>query len=257
MQLAFHWYGFLVGLGVVVAVMLFEWLMKKESLTFSLNALALWLFIPGIIGARLYHLITDWQLYQEKPFAEMLAIWNGGIGVIGALLGGAVGLYFFLLTQKQWGKRWVILDLFALCIPFAQAVGRFGNFFNQELYGVSTTLPWGIAIDARHLLPGLDVTARYHPLFLYESLLMVSLGTVLWLLYTKRWQNVGSGVYIGVYLAYYSMVRFLLEFLRVESSRVSLTFVEWLTVAQWMMAVLFLLGVSVLFVRIQKKEKAI
>lgn len=256
-QLQFHWYGFFVGCGVMVAVLLFEWLMKQEKLHFSLNWLALWLFIPGVIGARLYHLMTDWQLYKQASLVELLAVWNGGIGVIGALLGGVVGLMFFLRTQQLWEKQWIIFDMLALCIPIAQAIGRWGNFFNQELYGVATTLPWGISIQASHLLSGFDPTARYHPLFLYESIVMLLLGCALWALYYKKWWGgLGSGLYVAVYGMYYAMARFLLEFLRVESSRIGIPVLNWLTTAQWMMIVLFFVSLSLLVFRMrQTKER--
>lgn len=247
MILQFHWYGFLVGLGITSAVLLFEKVAEDQRLSLSLNKLLLWSIVPGIIGARVYHLVTDWSLYSNAPWFELLAVWNGGVGVIGAVIGGVVGLGLFLRFEKKEKEFWKILDIAALCVPVAQAIGRWGNFFNQELYGNATELRIGISIQKEHLLPGLDPNLRYHPLFLYESVLMTLCATLLFILYKKELLGkVGKGKYFAFYAMYYSVVRFLLEFLRVESTRITMGFWDIFTVAQWVMCLVFVGSVMML-----------
>src|SRR3989344_4355529 len=200
----FHLYGLLIGIGIVVAVEIIQRIWEKEQIKVSFYPVLATTLISGIIGARIYHLITDGQLYAQASVWEMVAVWNGGIGVIGALIGGILGLTIYLLVNKKIKYSWAILDAVVLGIPFAQAIGRWGNFFNQELYGLPTTLPWGIQIQ-----PGI----RFHPLFLYESLLMAGFGLIMWVIYRKRVKQVGQGWYFGYYLIWYSLVRFGLEFL--------------------------------------------
>ncbi|MEO8581529.1 MAG: prolipoprotein diacylglyceryl transferase [Patescibacteria group bacterium] len=251
----FHLYGFFVGLGIATALLLFEKVAEKEKLGLPINQLTVWMIIPGIVGARVYHLVTDWQLYTQASFWDLIAVWNGGIGIIGALIGGVIGLWCFLYVQKKVEKIWLIGDMCALSLPFGQAIGRWGNFFNQELYGVATSLPWGIHISAEHLLPGLDLNARYHPLFLYESLAMVSFGVLIWWMYRKKaLGDVGTGKYLAVYGMYYAVIRFLLEFLRIESSRGSVFPLSILTTAQWMMVGVFVVS-TVLFYWQHKNEQ--
>lgn len=242
MPFQFHLYGFFVGLGITIAILLFEKVAEKEKLDLSINHLALWIIIPGLIGARVYHLITDWELYGQASFIDLIAVWHGGLGFIGALLGGMIGLLIYLFINKKIGKFWLILDISALVIHIAQAIGRLGNFFNQELYGVATDLPWGIKIEANNLLPGMNPNSRYHPLFIYESLAMIIFGFSIWMMYqTKSLGKLGTGRYFAIYGIYYAGVRFLLEFLRVDSSRFSSLPLSIFSTAQWMMVGLFVI----------------
>lgn len=247
MPFQFHLYGFFVGLGITIAILLFEKVAEKEKLSLSTNELAGWVFLPGLIGARVYHLLTDWELYRDASFIDLIAVWNGGLGFIGALLGGMIGLIVYLFISKKIGKFWLVLDIASLVLHFAQAVGRWGNFFNQELYGVATNLPWGIGIQAKYLIPGLDPNSKYHPLFLYESLAMMAFGFFLWTMYrNKAFGKLGTGRYFAIYGMYYAVVRFLLEFLRVDTSRFSSVPFRILSTAQWMMITLFIICFGVL-----------
>ena len=132
------------------------------------------IFILGVVGARLYHVLTPSPSTGITPawyFAhplEILAIWNGGLGIYGALVGGALGLWLY--TRRHRLDFWAWLDIAAPAIPLGQAIGRWGNFVNQELYGAPTTLPWAIYIPPEKRLPGYAAFAYYHPTFLYESL---------------------------------------------------------------------------------------
>jgi prolipoprotein diacylglyceryl transferase len=214
----FHLYGFFVGLGVAVAILMVEWVWKREKILANFNSLALIVVVSALVGARLYHLMTDWQLYQHASFWDLISVWNGGIGIIGALMGAGIALVCSLFFQKKLSEIFPILDALAVSLPFAQAIGRWGNYVNQELYGRATNLPWGIKIDAIHLLPGLDSSARYHPLFFYESVMMFLCGSVLFYLYQHQKKvQFGKGLFFAMYGIWYAVVRFFLEFFRADS----------------------------------------
>jgi prolipoprotein diacylglyceryl transferase len=249
--MSFSLYGLIIGIGFLVSFSLSEHILKtilkaKPSRVNSGQGLAFlaWMvFAGGLIGARAYHVFTDWPLYQARPL-EALFIWRGGLGIYGAIAGGLIGLWISKrLSHLPWS--WPqLLDAAFISIPFGQAIGRWGNFINQELYGPPTKLPWGIVIDAAHRLPGYAITERYHPLFLYESIadLMIGLG-LFWLWRHSRrgkvqFPQLGSGTYTGLYLISYGLVRFSLELLRLESAPGPLG----LTVAQWVSLGLVVVG---------------
>ncbi len=180
-----------------------------------------WAIIPGLIGARLYHVLTPspasgltTQYYLENPL-QMLAIWNGGLGIYGAIVGGVLGIWLYARRHRQPLLRW--LDLIAPAMAVGQAIGRWGNFVNQELYGAPSDLPWAIYIDEANRLPAYAAFERFHPLFLYESLWM--LGTALILMgLAWRWRDRGrQGDILLLYIASYAIIRFLLDFLRLDS----------------------------------------
>jgi phosphatidylglycerol---prolipoprotein diacylglyceryl transferase len=177
----------------------------------------------------LYHLITDWSLYADASVLERMAVWNGGLGYFGALIGGIVGLILFtrhsgkgVMNHAPTKQFFLILDLLAFGAPLAQAIGRFGNYFNQELYGLPTTLPWGLLIKGE----------RYHPLFAYEAIGTLSIFVFLNVLGWKKKFWIGKGQYAFVYIALYTMLRFWLEFLRLDTARTS-GGLGILSIAQW------------------------
>jgi phosphatidylglycerol:prolipoprotein diacylglycerol transferase len=180
-----------------------------------------WAIIPGLIGARLYHVLTPspasgltTQYYLENPL-QIFAIWNGGLGIYGGIAGGILGIWLYARRQKQPLLPW--LDLVAPSMALGQAIGRWGNFVNQELYGAPTDLPWAIYIAPEHRLRGYEAFERFHPLFLYESLWM--LGTALILIgLAWRWRTQARhGTITLLYIISYATIRFLLDFLRLDS----------------------------------------
>jgi phosphatidylglycerol:prolipoprotein diacylglycerol transferase len=188
----------------------------------------IWVVIGGVLGARLWHILTPppsmvelgitTQYYLTHPM-DAIAIWKGGLGIPGAVIGGGIAMYF--LSRKRNLDFAVWADLAAPGLALGQAIGRWGNFVNQELYGAPTDLPWGIFIDLPHRLPEFANQEYYHPTFLYESLW--SLGSVILLLwisrrYTERIK--GGDIFLG-YIVLYSTIRFLLEFIRLDSSVVA------------------------------------
>jgi len=188
----------------------------------------IWVLIGGIIGARLWHVLTPPPSMVEQGLTtayylthplDAIAIWRGGVGIPGAVIGGVLALFFYSRWKKLNFLMW--LDIAAPGLALAQAIGRWGNFVNQELYGNPTNLPWAIRIDPQYRLPGYKDVEYYHPLFLYESLF--SFANVLLLLFIgRRFSNrLYDGDLFLIYLILYPVERFLLEFIRLDPSQVA------------------------------------
>ncbi|MFH0942971.1 MAG: prolipoprotein diacylglyceryl transferase [Candidatus Beckwithbacteria bacterium] len=200
----FHLYGLMIGLGVLVG----SWAASKKYREVWDGLL--WAVGGGIIGARLYHVIDYWSYYSQN-LTKIIAVWQGGMGIFGGILGGALGLLIFSQSKKKWLK---LLDAGALGLPLGQAIGRWGNFFNQELYGYPSTLPWAIYIKPENRLVQFMDYKYFQPLFLYESLWCLSVFIILWRL-SRRWP-LGQGKWLAAYLFLYGLGRFFLEFLRLN-----------------------------------------
>lgn len=230
--LEFHWYGLIIGLAALLGLNIAEVYAKKIRLSGKcfwipvLVALGL-----SLVGARAWHVMTDWHLYEDNLTATV-AIWQGGLGVMGGMVFGLLGLWSASFLVRTWfGCRhnfWVYADLAALSLPFAQALGRFANYVNQELYGLPANLPWAIFIEPAARVTGFEDFAYFHPLFLYESIAMLVLGVFLWMIHSGRlglgskrasiFKKVGSSFYLKMYLVGYGLTRFGLEFLRLQSA---------------------------------------
>ncbi|NDJ85761.1 MAG: prolipoprotein diacylglyceryl transferase, partial [Chloroflexi bacterium] len=220
---AIHWYGVIIVLGIVVATVLVAWLAHKddEDTEIVWNGV-IWVVIAGVIGARLWSVLfpagdaaeqQSWSLdYLTDLENGPLAIWSGGLSIFGAILGGLIAILLYARHHKLNRLQWA--DRVAIALPIGQAIGRWGNFINQELYGLPTDLPWAIKID--NPLPEYADESYFHPLFLYESLLSLALCGLLLFLWTRRRQLFQHGDFLLMYLAGYGLVRFLLEFIRIE-----------------------------------------
>lgn len=207
-------YALCIVLGVVVAVWLSErrW-RARGGQSGTIIDIAVPAVIFGLIGGRLYHVITDWQTYFgdraiKKPY-QALFIWEGGLGIWGAIALGGVGVW--IACRRRGLSLSAVADTVAPGIAFAQAIGRWGNWFNQELYGGPTTLPWGLEIDVRH---GGEPGVLYHPTFLYESIWNVALGFALIL--AGKWFSLRHGRLFALYVAGYTLGRFWIEGLRID-----------------------------------------
>ena len=226
--LTIRYYGIIVMLGAIAAA----WLASREARRRGENSELVWdglvwALIGGIIGARIWHILTPpasmievgitTRFYLTHPL-DALAIWNGGLGIPGAVIGGVFALYLFTRNKKLNFAVW--MDIVAPSLALGQAIGRWGNYFNQELYGQPTSLPWGIQIDPQYRLPGYEDLATYHPLFLYESLWCLGIvALLLWL--GRRFQDrLLDGDLFLIYLIAYPLGRFLFEFLRLDPSRI-------------------------------------
>ncbi len=221
-----HYYGLVILVGITAALFLTGWNAKKEgkTLEFLLDAFP-WLFVGAILGARIWHIFTPPESmiargittrYYLTHFLEALAIWKGGVGIIGAVLGGSLALWIYARRKGETASTW--LDIIAPGIALAQAFGRLGNFINQEVYGLPSNLPWAISIDPQHRLPGYSEIASYHPLFAYESLWsLLNLVFLLWIK-NKLGEKLNPGSLFLIYLLIYGTGRVGLEFLRLDIS---------------------------------------
>lgn len=212
--MALHAYGLAIALGVLAAV----WLSNRRWLALGgsaddITALATWGVPCGIIGARIYHVLTDYQLYANDPL-RALAIWDGGLGIWGGIAGGVgAGL---LVCKKRGLPLLTLMDVVAPALALAQAIGRWGNYFNQELFGRPTTLPWGLRIDPLNRPENYAHYATFHPTFLYESFWNLALaGALLWL---SRSYALRPGVLFGIYVMGYTFARFFIERLRIDEA---------------------------------------
>jgi phosphatidylglycerol:prolipoprotein diacylglycerol transferase len=162
----------------------------------------------SIIGARLYHVFDLWPYYRQRP-GEILAVWQGGMGIYGGIIAGL--LFVYLLARRRRLPLLNLLDVLLPALAVGQAIGRWGNFFNQEAFGPPTDLPWGIPIEPRFRPSIWAARTRFHPFFLYESLLDL-LNFVLLIFLMRRTPK--PGLVAGLYFLNYGLIRFSLEFLR-------------------------------------------
>jgi phosphatidylglycerol:prolipoprotein diacylglycerol transferase len=223
-----RYYGIVLMVGVVAG----GWLAARESKRRDYDPeivwdLLIWLIIGGVIGARLWHVFTPSPsaiaegrttiFYLTHPF-DLINLRNGGLGIPGAVIGGVVALFFYVRKHDLNFAEWT--DISAPSLALGQAIGRWGNFFNQELYGAPTDLPWKIYIDPVHRLSGFETYEHYHPLFLYESLWnLVNVFLLIWL--SRRYDDrLKPGDVFLVYLIVYPVGRFLLDFLRLDAAMV-------------------------------------
>ncbi|MTV50614.1 prolipoprotein diacylglyceryl transferase [Heliobacillus mobilis] len=198
-----HWYGILISSALLIGTLLAQ----RETVRHGIDPdflynLVLWAVPLALIGARVYYVVFNWKYYQNDP-SEVIAIWHGGIAIYGALLTAfAVGWFY---TRRHGVSFWQMADIAAPSLILGQAIGRWGNFFNQEAYGYPTNLPWAMMIAGE----------MRHPTFLYESLWDFS--GFLFLLWLRRRPTVRRGEVFLAYLVYYSTGRFFIEGLRMDS----------------------------------------
>jgi prolipoprotein diacylglyceryl transferase len=235
-------YALCIIAGIVVAIWIGErrWIARGGT-SGEVSDLAIWAVPFGLVGARLYHVATDWQQYfgdGQNPI-EALYIWRGGLGVWGGIAMGALGV---VIGAKLRGiKLLPVLDAMAPGVLVAQALGRWGNYFNQELYGRPTDLPWGLEInpdlnDGVRYQYGADVV--FHPTFLYEFLwCLAAFAVVIW---ADRRFRLGHGRVLALYVMAYTVGRFWIERLRIDDVQLSdvggLRFNEWTSIVLFVLA---------------------
>ncbi|MDO9485986.1 MAG: prolipoprotein diacylglyceryl transferase [Actinomycetota bacterium] len=211
-------YAMFIILGIVVAV----WLGNRRYVARggqpgTITDLAIWAVPFGIVGGRLYHVITDNQLYfgpGGSGFSGAIRVWDGGLGIWGAVALGALGAW--IGARRKGVALLPVADAVAPGIALAQAIGRLGNYFNQELFGSPTTLPWGLEIDLAHRPAGYEQYATFHPTFLYEALWLV--GVALVLIWADKRFNLGHGRVFALYIVLYCVGRTWIELLRIDSA---------------------------------------
>ena len=235
-------YALCIIAGVVVAIWLGEkrWV-ARGGRPGQVGDIAIWAVPFGLVGGRLYHVITDWRLYfgEGREPITALYVWQGGLGIWGAIALGALGAY--IGARRHNAKFPPLADALAPGIAIAQAIGRWGNWFNQELYGRPTSLPWGLEIDQAHREEGYeDPGLLFHPTFLYEFVWNLGVaGLVIW---ADRRFRLGHGRAFALYVMGYTAGRGWIEYLRIDEVQGSDVFGLRLNV--WTSIVLFLLALG-------------
>jgi prolipoprotein diacylglyceryl transferase len=246
LNLSVNAYALFILLGIVAAVLIVNHrLTSRGAEPWVVVDIALYAVPLGILGGRLFHVITHPADYffPGADLWRVLYVWEGGLAIFGALLGGAVGAW---IGARLSGIRfWAFADALAPGILIAQATGRFGNYFNQELFGAPTGLPWGLEIDPGNpAIPvGLPADTLFHPTFAYEGLWNV-LGALVIIAATRRF-NLQWGKAFALYLIWYGIGRFSLEFLRLDVAEV----IFGLRSNQWAALAAIVLGLAILIVQ--------
>ena len=235
--LQLRFYGLMIAVGVIAAVRVADrrWV-RRGGTHGEIAQLAVWAVPAGILGARLYHVITDYELYPHHPW-RAFAIWDGGLGIPGGIAGGVItGL---VVARRRHLSLPVLLDSVAPALPLAQAIGRCGNWFNQELFGRPSSLPWAVRIDLEHRPAGMEQFTSFHPTFLYESLWnLVVVGVVV---LVGRRGHLQPGRLFAVYIAGYALGRFFVERMRIDYAHTiaGLRVNEWTSVLAFAVAMVF------------------
>ena len=212
--LAIRWYGLLIATGVLLGTTLAhrEAIRRGIDPDRLLNAIVVTVLV-ALLGARLYYVLFNWEYYAANP-VKILAVWEGGLAIHGGLIAGSLATILYCRHAKL--SLPITLDIMAPCVAIGQAIGRWGNFFNQEAFGVPTNLPWRLYIDPAHRPPPLAAFEYFHPTFLYESLWNLLVFGILWFGLRKRLQE-RRGALTLCYLGLYSIGRFFVEGLRIDS----------------------------------------
>lgn len=259
-SLSIYWYGILIVLSVLVGA----YVAGLQARRYGQDPERIWdallvCLILGVIGARLYHVfstpqgnVVGWPYYRQDPGA-ILRIWEGGLGLLGAIVGGALGMVIYTKLAKIPTLTW--LDIAAPALLLAQTVGRWGNYINQELYGPPTTLPWGIPIAADYRITPFNDMVQYppetlfHPVFLYESLWCLIGFVLLWWAMGrfKSWLRAGDAFLF--YVAWYAVGRLGIEALRPDAWMLGP-----IAAAQIFCAVAFVGALAAFFIRRRRKR---
>ncbi len=212
--LSIRWYGLLFATGVLLGT----WLAQREAIRRGedpdqlLNVIVYGVMV-GLLGARLYYVLFNWGYYGHRPL-KILAVWEGGLAIHGGLLAGGLTAVIYSVRKKL--PVLTYMDIMAPSAPLGQAIGRWGNFFNQEAFGTPTDLPWKLYIEPYHRPSDLATYEYFHPTFLYESLWNLLVFALLYFLLRRRLQRI-PGALLLCYVGLYSVGRFFVEGLRIDS----------------------------------------
>lgn len=236
-----RWYAIFILSGIVSGILLSSWLAGKRGLDPDfIYDIAPWVVVTGIVGARLYWVILEWDRFADNP-AGALNIRSGGLTIHGAVIGGVLAIWVLCRLYKQPFFTW--LDIIAPAAALGQALGRWGNWANQEAFGTPTDVPWAVTIDPARRPPGYEAFSTFHPTFLYESIFNLINALVLsWLvLCGPRLTWFRTGDVIALYLIAYGVVRYFLERIRTDSLYIG----PW-PAAYWLSFALVIVGVGIM-----------
>lgn len=209
-----HAYGLLIAMGVLAATTIAQrrWARRGHDPK-EIADIAVPVVIGGVVGARVYHLFTGYD-WSENGIAGTIEIWKGGLSIWGAVAGGL--LVLGVVARRRHLDLLALMDAIGPAVAIAQAIGRWGNYFNQELFGRPTTLPWALEIDPAHRPSGYEDFATFHPTFLYESLwLLLVFGTIV---LVERRRQLRKGQAFALYVAMYTLGRTGFEALRIDEA---------------------------------------
>lgn len=241
--LTFHIYGLIITTAVVIG----WWLAKKRANFYKINPelldhpLILLSLILGVAGGRLYHVLDKWGYYKSNP-DQIIQVSGGGLGIFGALIGIFAGFWLFANIKKV--KLLSLLDLLAPSVILGQAIGRTGNYINQEGFGPPTTLPWAVYIDPAHRPMQYLSSTHFHPTFFYEAVLNLIAFLILIKLSPKFSK---PGQMLGLYLIAYSTIRFVVEFWRIDTATIG-----YIKVAQVLSIAVAIIGIY--FLKFRKSD---
>ncbi len=227
-------YGLMIALGAYTAVLWSQRRLRARGEDPEVvSAIALWAVPAGLVGARLYHVATDWRSFRGR-WEDVPAVWQGGLGIPGGLMAGVV--VGVLVARRRGMTMGAALDVVVPTLPVAQAIGRLGNWFNQEVFGRPTDLPWGLEIDAAHRPAEHAAAATFHPTFLYEGLWNVALAVVL--VRVERRKVLRPGYLVALWVAGYGLGRLWVEALRADAA----SLVAGVRVNTWMALLAIVVG---------------
>lgn len=233
-------YGVMIALGVIAAMWLWGRRVEARGIATrdDVSAIAIWAVPAGIVGARLYHVVTDWSRF-DGDLMSIFKVWQGGLGIWGGITFGVLaGIW---AAHRRGLPIGLLLTCVAPAIPLAQSIGRWGNWFNQELFGRPTTLPWALRVsDANAIAAGYPAGTTFHPAFLYESVASALLCVALIVL--DRRVVMRPGRLFFFYTAGYTAFRFFIEGLRIDPAH----HIGGLRLNQWVSLVVFVASVALI-----------
>ncbi len=239
--------------GIIIAALVAIWITERRSQARGgreglIGDVAIWAIPFGIVGARIYHVATDPELYfgEGRNVLDVFLIWKGGLGIWGAVAGGALGVY--IACRRYHASFSMVGDALAPGLLVAQAIGRLGNWFNQELFGKPTTLPWGLEIDPVNRPIGYEQFATFHPTFLYELLWNLAAAALLVAL-DRRYRFTGGRAF-ALYVMLYTAGRFWIEMLRIDTANTIGPF----RLNVWTSVIMFVLA-AIYFVRTRHRNR--
>ncbi len=246
-----HFYGLMIGLGVVASIIVTTRRYGRlGGDTAIAEKLLVWAVVAGVLGARIAYVAPRFSDITDRGFWRLFAIWEGGLALYGGLTAGViVGVW---LIRRSKGDVPTMLDAAAVGIPLAQSIGRWGNYFNQELFGTPSDLPWAVEIAERFRPAEYADSATFHPVFLYESLwnLAIVIPVVLWV--EKRFDLRRGNLFL-IYLIMYGFARFALEFIRTDDA----TIVMGMRANQLFAAIVIVVSAAIFFVRQRTQAETI
>ncbi|PIT95269.1 prolipoprotein diacylglyceryl transferase [Candidatus Falkowbacteria bacterium CG10_big_fil_rev_8_21_14_0_10_39_9] len=258
-----YWYGLFMVLAMIIGMTTAIIIAKRYNINpDKIIDLSFYLIIGGLIGARIYEIFLELPYYVSQPL-EIIKVWHGGLAVHGAIIGGLITLGLFVWKNQDY-NFWKLCAIAVPALALGQAIGRCGNYFNQELFGLPTSLPWGIPIDILNRNNDYISASYFHPTFIYEALGDLLIFGVLilchYLIIKKRRANVTDEKIsyfrstVLIYIILYSILRFLLEFIRIDVAPV-LWGLRWPQIASLSLIFISLIILFLPYVQIIRRQK--